>query len=107
MVVFCCFPFDESHEGLAFQEMISAIVEEYELFQKIHLVVRDNAVAAVNSSPFNHIGCFFHISQLVVFHAVFNQAGVKNTMNKAAREILPLISSLDAFWGLPHEKMTN
>ena len=58
MVVLGCFSFDESHEGSAIQEKINGIVGEYGLFQKIHLVVRDdaaNVVAALGTSQFNHI----------------------------------------------------
>ena len=88
MVVLGCFPFDESHEGSAIQERINGIVEEYGLFQKIHLVEWDNAanvVAALSTSQFDHIGCFLHILQLVVVHAVFMQSGVDTVMKKAKR----------------------
>ena len=88
MVVLGCFLFDESHEGSAIQERIKGIVEEYGLFQKFHLVVRDNAanvVAALSTSQFDHIGCFRHILQLVFVHAVFMQSGVDTVMKKAKR----------------------
>jgi hypothetical protein len=80
-------PFDESHEGSAIQEKmnLNGIVVEYGLFQKTHLVVLDNAanvVTALGTSQFNHIGCFLHILQLVVVHAVFLQSGVKTVMKK-------------------------
>lgn len=100
MVLLGCFSFDESHEGSAIQEKINGIVEEYRLFQKIHLVVRNNAanvVAALGTSKFNHIGCFLHILQLVVVHAVFLQSGVKTVIkeSQANREVLQQVSSLN------------
>ena len=100
MVILGYFSFDESHEGSAIQEKINGIVEEYRLFQKIHLVVRNNAanvVAALGTSKFNHIGCFLHILQLVVVHAVFLQSGVKTVIkeSQANREVLQQVSSLN------------
>lgn len=46
---------------------INGIVEEYGIFQKVHVVVRDNAanmVSALGESIFDHVGCFLHILQV-------------------------------------------
>ena len=68
MVVLGCFPFAEGHNAdNVFAKLNQKISDYPHLTDKIHAVVRDNAanmVAALNLSPWDHIGCFLHILQV-------------------------------------------
>ena len=67
MVVLSCFPFNVSHAAESILETVTEKLNVYEVADKIHCFVRDNApnmVGAFDISTWNHVGCFLHILQV-------------------------------------------
>lgn len=67
MVVLDCLPFNEEHTAENILSLIDAKLHPYQLSEKIHCFVRDNAanmVGAFNLSSWTHTGCFLHILQV-------------------------------------------
>lgn len=67
MVVLDCIPFNEEHTAENILRLIEEKLDPYQLSDKIHCFVRDNAanmVGAFNISSWSHVGCFLHILQV-------------------------------------------
>jgi hypothetical protein len=67
MVVLDCIPFNSEHTAENILCLIDEKLDPYQLSDKIHLFVRDNAtnmVGAFEISPWTHVGCFLHILQV-------------------------------------------
>ena len=70
MVVLDCLPFNEEHTAENILSLIEEKLDPYQLSDKIHCFVRDNAanmVGAFNLSSWTHTGCFLHILQVSYF----------------------------------------
>ena len=68
MVVLGCFPFNAEHSAANILKMVEENVAEFDITDKIHCFVRDNAanmVAAFDISVWSHVGCFLHILQVI------------------------------------------
>lgn len=88
MAVLQCFPFDESHTATNIADCLRKISVEWNLDEKIHVIVSDNALNmknAVQILNWHGVGCFCHTLHLVIKHAIFDQSGVKLMMNRATR----------------------
>ena len=67
MVVLDCIPFNAEHTAENILHLIEEKLDPYQLSDKIHFFVRDNAanmVGAFNISSYGHVGCFLHILQV-------------------------------------------
>ena len=57
-----CFPYDVSHTSESIAKTIHMIVSDWKLKEKIHLIMRDNAlnmVRAMTDNNFSNASCFF------------------------------------------------
>lgn len=73
-----CASFDEKHTSLNLSAIIQSIIDEWNLNNKIVLVVSDNAANiknAINILNLKHFGCFAHSLNLIV------QEGLKSQSN--------------------------
>ncbi len=69
---------------------INNMLESWELRERVHLFVRDNAanmVKGLNDVGLPHIGCFAHTLQLVVHDALLNQRMISD-MLAISRQII-------------------
>ena len=85
MMVLGCFSFADDLDAASIRLRINIIVNDYNLGDKIHLVVRDNAsniVSALEHSDWDHVGCYQHILQLAVIHAIYEQPDMKTLLKK-------------------------
>lgn len=81
-------PFQGSHTGARISEVLSNVLEDYELTKKqIFLVLRDsgaNMIAGVNNCGLQSQSCFIHTLQLSINESIFTQQAIKNivTINR-------------------------
>lgn len=85
VVVIDCLPFPEKHTAKNLSEALQNILDEYDLSEKLHLIVRDNGanvVKAMEIGSFEHTGCFLHAIHLVVDKSISCQRSVIDTLSK-------------------------
>ena len=61
------------------------MLEEWNLLDKTHLIVRDNAAnmrAGLASIDIGHVGCFIHTIQLCIDKALLSQRVVQDMLTK-------------------------
>ena len=64
------------------------MLDEWEITDKIHIAVRDNAsnmLCAFNKSQIDSAGCLAHSLQLVIKSEIFTQPSVKTFANKSIK----------------------
>lgn len=68
-IILKCEPIEGSHTGAVISEKLMIMLNEWDLTEKVHCVVRDrgsNIIWAMNLSNFTHIDCIVHQIQLCV-----------------------------------------
>ncbi|KAJ8910378.1 hypothetical protein NQ315_012825 [Exocentrus adspersus] len=68
-----CFSYSESHTSQNLSDQLKLVVAEWEISDKVQVVITDNAaniVAAVRQSNWKHIPCFAHTLNLIVQHGI-------------------------------------
>ena len=79
--------FNESHTatGINISEKLLAVLQEWDIADKIHVAVRDNASnmkSTFANSEIDSAGCLAHTLQLVIKSEIFVQASVKTLIEK-------------------------
>lgn len=82
IAVLRCVPYNKSHTAQNLSSTIKGIANDWGL-KNIHCVLRDNAINVVQGvilAGFKGQGCFCHILNLIVKHAVLERDGVIHTL---------------------------
>ena len=83
-----CTPFDESHTGENIYNKLRSVLQEWKIYEKTGLCVRDNAAnmkAAFNGQNLESIGCLNHSLQLVIKGNVYTLTSVETVIGKCRK----------------------
>lgn len=84
-------PFPEiNHMGEAISTFLTDVLRDWNILQKIHIIVRDNGrnvVAAMNIGGFIGIPCLAHTLQLVVKDGLLHQRAIMNIASACRRTV--------------------
>ena len=82
-------PFPDKHSADNIREMIQTTILDYNIsFNKIHLIVSDNApnmIKGIRETGISHLPCFLHTLQLVIHDCIFKQEILKEIISKAKK----------------------
>ena len=101
----CCLhaqPFNERHTGENIASTFASCMEQWQISEKVHLVLRDNGSNFVNVAGFRNAGilsagCFAHTLQLVVSDGVLAQQGVQSLLS-VSRQIVGHFKHSNVSW---------
>lgn len=78
----------QDHTGSYISEKLIEVVDSYNIRNKIHMAVRDNASNmnyATRIAEFSSLGCVAHSLQLVIRDAIFSQEHIKILIKKSRK----------------------
>ncbi|XP_028179231.1 zinc finger BED domain-containing protein 4-like [Ostrinia furnacalis] len=81
---------EEDHTGQHISAKLNEIIAEFNLTNKVHMVIRDNAYnmqAAMRCGNFLSIGCVAHTLQLVIHDVIFKDATSMNLIKKCRKVV--------------------
>ena len=96
LAILRCMKFDTDHTSENLAIALKNVAKNWGI-SNIHLLVRDNATNMVNAAKMMNvesIGCFCHILNLIVNHAVISQSGVAQLRSKSVLSQIQLIMQL-------------
>ena len=81
----CCKKFDESHTGEALAEFVTDLLHEWNIFEKVNVIISDSAAnmkKMVDFLPFERGDCGNHTLQLSINDEIFNMSSVETLAAK-------------------------
>lgn len=79
---------DEDHTGSAIAKKLTELISDYQIENKIHMAVRDNASnmgAAMRAGNFTSLGCAAHTLQLVIHDSILKEEEITILIKKCRK----------------------